>query len=72
MLLYFGIFMWDFSWFGGFIWFPLHVIMVWYLARGVGIPAPNDAITQTSISVVRRGWRFPAPPQGRRPEDLGH
>ena len=29
---------------GGFIWFPLHMAMVWYLARGAGIPAPNDAI----------------------------
>ena len=29
---------------GVFIWFPLHMTMVWYLARGVGIPAPSDAI----------------------------
>ena len=30
---------------GGFIWFPpLHMTMVWYLARGVGIPAPSNAI----------------------------
>ena len=29
---------------GGFIWFPLHMTMVWYLARGAGIPAPSDAI----------------------------
>ena len=29
---------------GGFIWFPLHMAMVWYLARGAGIPAPSDAI----------------------------
>ena len=29
---------------GGFIWFPLHMTMVWYLAREAGIPAPNDAI----------------------------
>ena len=28
---------------GGFIWFPLHMTMVWYLARGAGIPAPSDA-----------------------------
>ena len=28
---------------GGFIWFPLHMTMVWYLARGAGIPAPNNA-----------------------------
>ena len=28
----------------GFIWFPLHMTMVWYLARGAGIPAPSDAI----------------------------
>ena len=57
---------------GGFIWFPLHMTMVWYLARGAGILAPSDAITQTSISVDRRGWGFPAPLQGRRPEDIGH
>ena len=43
MLLYFGIFVWDFLWQGGFIWFPLHMTMVWYLANGAGIPAPNDA-----------------------------
>ena len=29
---------------GGFIWFPLHMTKVWYLARGAGIPAPSDAI----------------------------
>ena len=29
---------------GGFIWFPLHMTMVLYLARGAGIPAPSDAI----------------------------
>ena len=44
MLLYFGIFVWDFLWWGSFIWFPLHMTMVWYLARGVGIPALSDAI----------------------------
>ena len=49
MLLYFGIFVWDFLWCGGFIWFPLHMIMVWYLAMGAGIPAPNDA-TDVCIS----------------------
>ena len=38
------IFVWDFLWRGGFIWFPLHMTMVWYLARGAGIPAPSDAI----------------------------
>ena len=27
-----------------FIWFPLHMTVVWYLARGVGVLAPNDAI----------------------------
>ena len=27
---------------GGFILLPLHMTMVWYFARGVGIPAPND------------------------------
>ena len=39
-----GIFVRYFLWQGGFIWFPLHMTMVWYLARGAGIPAPNDAI----------------------------
>ena len=58
-----GIFVLDFLW-QGFIWFPLHLTMVWYLTRGAGIPAPSDAID-------RRGWGFPAPPQGRRLEDLG-
>ena len=29
---------------GGFIWFPLHMTMVWYLARVAGFPAPSDAI----------------------------
>ena len=29
---------------GGFILFSLHMTMVWYLARGAGIPAPSDAI----------------------------
>ena len=29
---------------GGFIWFPLRMTMVWYLARGVGIPALSDVI----------------------------
>ena len=61
---------------GGVILFSLHMTMVWDLARGAGIPAPSDAIDvcikQTSISVDRRGWGFPAPPQGQRPEDLGH
>ena len=28
----------------GFIWFPLHMTMVWYLARRARIPAPSDAI----------------------------
>ena len=28
---------------GGFIWFPLHMTMVWYLAKGAGIPAPINA-----------------------------
>ena len=43
MLPYFGIFVWDFLW-QGFIWFPLHMTMVWYLASRAGIPAPSDAI----------------------------
>ena len=29
---------------GGVIWFPLHMTMIWDLARGAGIPAPSDAI----------------------------
>ena len=55
-----------------FIWFPLHMTMVWYLARGAGIPAQSEATDVCIISVDRRGWGFPAPPQGRRPEDIGH
>ena len=38
VLLYFGIFVWDFLWRGCFIWFPLHMTMVWYLAMGSGNP----------------------------------
>ena len=49
---------------GGFTLFSLHMTMVWDLARGAGIPAPSGAIDW-------RGWGFPAPPQGRRPEDIG-
>ena len=58
---------------GGFIWFPLHMTMVWYLAMGSGNPGTErrHLHKQTSISVDRRGWGFPAPPQGRRPEDIG-
>ena len=29
---------------GVFIWFSLHMTMVWYLTRGVGILAPSNAI----------------------------
>ena len=29
---------------GGFIWFPLHMTMAWYFARGAGNPALSDAI----------------------------
>ena len=39
-----GIFVRYFLWGGGFIWFPLHMTVVWYLARGAGISAPSDAI----------------------------
>ena len=49
---------------GGFIWFPLHMTMVWDLARAAGILAPSNAID-------RRGWGFPAPPQGHGPKDIG-
>ena len=55
-----------------FKWFPLHMTMVWYLARGARIPALNNAITQTSVSIVRRRWGFSAPLQSRRLEDIGH
>ena len=45
VLLYFGIFAWDFlRRGGGVIWLPLHMTMVWYLARGAGILVPSDAI----------------------------
>ena len=36
MLLYFGIFVWDFLWRGGFIWFPLHMTMVLDPVIGIG------------------------------------
>ena len=40
-----GIFVWDFLWGGGGVkWFPLHMTMVWYLARGAEILAPSEAI----------------------------
>ena len=41
---YVGIFVRYFLWQGGFILFSLHMTVVWYLARGTGIPAPSDAI----------------------------
>ena len=56
MVIFFGIFCWIFRvtilWYfcevllvvGGFIWFPLNMTMVWYLARGAGIPALSNAI----------------------------
>ena len=58
---------------GGFIWFPLHMTMVWYLARGAEISAPSDAID------VCIGKHHSALIGGdgdsqlhRRPEDIGH
>ena len=60
---------------GVFIWFPLHMTMVWYLARGAGIPAPSDAIdvcVSKHQSALIGGDGDPAPPQGQRPKDLGH
>ena len=44
VLLYFGIFVRYFLWWGVLYCFPLHMTMVWDLARGAGIPAPSDAI----------------------------
>ena len=56
MVIFFGIVCWIFRvtilWYfcevllvaGVFIWFPLNMTMVWYLARGAGIPALSDAI----------------------------
>ena len=38
---------------------------VWHLANGAGIPAPSDAIDVSGMGI-------PTPPQGQRPEDLGH
>ena len=29
---------------GGFIWFPFHMAMVWYLARGVGMASLGAGI----------------------------
>ena len=49
--------------------------MVWDLANGAGIPAPSDAIyvcISKHQSALIEGDGIPAPPQGRRPEDLGH
>ena len=44
---YVGIFVRYFLWQGGgggVILFSLHMTMVWYLAKGTGIPAPRDSI----------------------------
>ena len=43
MLLYFGIFVWDFLWQGGFILLPLHLSMVWDHANGAGIPGTDQS-----------------------------
>ena len=47
----------------GFIRFPLHMTMVWYLANGAGIPGTDQCHCylrkQTSISVDQRGWGIP-------------
>ena len=50
VLLYFGIFVQYFLWWGGVILFSLHMTMVWGLANGAGILAPSNAID------VWRGW----------------
>ena len=55
---------------GGFILFFLHMTMVWDLANGAGIPAPNDAIDVCVININQRceeGMGIPDQPQGRRP-----
>ena len=50
--------------------------MVWYLAMGAGIQAPSDAIdvciSKHQSALIGGDMGIPAPPQGRRPEDLGH
>ena len=61
---YVGIFVRYFLWRGVLYCFPMHMTMVWDLAKGAGILAPSDAITQTSISVDRRGWGFPSSTAG--------
>ena len=72
MLLYFGIFVCDFLWWGGFIWFPLHMTTVWYLARGAGISAPSDVI---DVCVSKHQSALIGGDGDsqlhRRPEDLG-
>ena len=37
----------------GFILFPLHMTMVWYLTKGAGIPAPSDAIDVVNMADTR-------------------
>ena len=70
-----GNFVRYFLWRGGFILFSLHVTMVWDLTNGAGILAPSDAIdvcVSKHQSALIGGMGMPAPPQGQRPEDLGH
>ena len=61
---------------GGFIWFPLHMTMVWYLARGAGILAPSDAIdvcVSKHQSALIGGMGIPsstAGPKARGPRPL--
>ena len=58
---------------GGFILFSLHVTMVWYLARGAGIPAPSDT-TDVCVSkhqsALIRGMGIPSSTAG--PQARGH
>ena len=57
-----------------FILFSLHITMVWYLARGAGIPALSDAIDvcvskhQSALIGGDGGSQL----QGPKAEDLGH
>ena len=43
VLLYFGVFVWDFLWRGGVILLPLHMTVVWGdNANGAGIPGTDQ------------------------------
>ena len=63
-----------------FLWWGFYIASLSYdngmdHAIGAGIPAPSDAIDvcfSQHQSALWEGIGIPAPPQGQRPEDLGH